>query len=164
MQVGILSDTHGYIHPSVFDFFREVDEIWHAGDLGPGVLEQLMAVKPVRAVYGNIDGREIRAVCSESFVFTIEEVTVFMVHIGGTPGSYDRKVLATLLSKKPQMLVCGHSHILKVMFDKKHNLLFVNPGAAGKYGWHKSITAIRLTISGGSFSDMEVLDVPRNSG
>jgi putative phosphoesterase len=126
------------------------------------VLEQLQQYKPFRAVYGNIDGREIRIACPETALFTVEQVKVMMVHIGGSPGRYDRKIQPVLFLQKPNLFVCGHSHILKVMFDKKHDVLFINPGAAGKYGWHKSYTAIRLKIDGNSFKDFEVLDIPRS--
>lgn len=161
-RVGILSDTHGYLHPGVTGFFSEVNEIWHAGDIGTiDVLDALNGLKPVRAVYGNIDGREVRHACPEIVQFAVEGVSVVMTHIGGYPGRYAPGVRAILERSQPRLFVCGHSHILKVMYDRKLNLLHVNPGSAGKYGFHKSITAVRLVLDGIGMRDLEVLDIPK---
>jgi putative phosphoesterase len=162
LQIGILSDTHGFVHPRVLDFFSGVDEIWHAGDQGNIKLaSQLLDFKPLRAVYGNIDGQDVRIEYPEIQLFQIEQVKVLMIHIGGYPGRYDSSARALIEQEKPKLFICGHSHILKVMYDKKHNLLHINPGAAGKYGIHRSITAVRLIIDNGNMRDLEVLDIPR---
>ena len=161
-KIGILSDTHGFIHPHVLEFFSTADEIWHAGDIGDlRVARDLMKIKPLKAVHGNIDGHEIRLEFPERQLFRIEEVKVLMVHIGGYPGRYDRHALQMIEQERPGLFICGHSHILKVMYDKKHELLHVNPGSAGKYGLHNSITAVRLIMDGGNMRDLEVLDIPR---
>jgi hypothetical protein len=162
LQIGILSDTHGFVHPRVLEFFAGVDEIWHAGDQGNiNLANQLRDLKPLRAVYGNIDGQDVRIEYPEIQLFQIEQVKVLMTHIGGYPGRYDYKARLLIEKEKPNLFVCGHSHILKVMYDKKHSLLHINPGAAGKYGIHRSITAVRLFIDNGNMRDLEVLDIPR---
>lgn len=161
-KIGILSDTHSYLHPKTFDFFKDVDEIWHAGDIGnEHVVDQLAEFKPLRAVYGNIDSHMLRMRFPEESVFNIENVRVLMTHIGGYPGRYDKRIPAMLRHVKPQLFVTGHSHILKVMYDKKFQLLYINPGAAGKYGFHLSITMVRFIIDGDRMRDLEVLDIPK---
>ncbi len=161
-RIGILSDTHGFVHPRVVAFFAEVDEIWHAGDIGSiGVARQLAGLRPLRAVYGNIDGQELRIEFPENQVFQVEQVRVLMTHIGGYPGRYDPRARRLIAQEKPLLFVAGHSHILKVMYDKQNNLLHINPGAAGKYGIHKSVTAVRLVIDGNNMRDLEVVDIPR---
>jgi putative phosphoesterase len=162
IHIGILSDTHGYLHPRVVDFFAGVDEIWHAGDVGDfSVARQLRELKPLRAVHGNIDGSDVRIEFPEIHIFQVEQVTVLMTHIGGYPGRYNPKVRHLIEKEKPKLFVCGHSHILKVMYDKQYEMLTINPGSAGKYGMHKSITAVRLIIEGDIMHDLEVIDVPR---
>jgi len=161
-RIGILSDTHGTLHPGIINFFDKVDEIWHAGDIGNiQTAEKLEALKPFRAVSGNIDGRDLRIRYKEQMVFISEKVKVFITHIGGYPGRYDPGVRRIMEIEKPGLFVCGHSHILKVFFDKKYDLLHINPGAAGSSGLHRSITAVRLTIDGTDMKDLEVLDIPR---
>lgn len=161
-KIGILSDTHGKLGEEIFDFFKDVDEIWHCGDIGTKeVLDKLMAFKPTRAVYGNIDGQEIRAIVPEHQRFRIEDVDVWITHIGGYPGKYDRRVRDEIRQNPPDLFVCGHSHILKVMNDKKLNLLHINPGAFGISGMHKSRTAVRFVIDGKDFKNLEVLDIPK---
>jgi putative phosphoesterase len=161
IRIGILSDTHGRLLPKVLNFLSSVDEIWHAGDIGSlEILDELRKIKPLRAVYGNIDGTQVRRECSEELVFTAEDLKVFMTHIGGYPGRYHPKSKKTIEQEKPGLFVCGHSHILKVIFDQKYNMLHINPGAAGIYGIHKSITAVRLIIEGKEMRDLEVLDIP----
>ena len=161
-QIGILSDTHGFIHPRVIEFLSGSDEIWHAGDMGNiGIADQLSRLKPLRAVYGNIDGQDVRTEYPERLVFMAEEVKVVMTHIGGYPGRYDPRARTLIGIEKPLLFVCGHSHILKVMYDKKYSMLVINPGAAGKYGIHKSITAVRLVIDGKNMRDLELIDLPR---
>ena len=162
-RIGILSDTHGTIIPQVFDFFKDVDEIWHAGDLGNiTVAEQLEAFKPLRAVHGNIDDYIIRLQYPEDLFFNVEDVHVYMTHIGGYPGHYMPEVKIILEKKKPDLFVCGHSHILKVIYDKKLNLLHLNPGAAGNSGFQKKTTMIRFAIDGKQFKDMEIFEIDRN--
>lgn len=158
-RIGILSDTHGVIIPQVFDFFKDVDEVWHAGDIGNiETAEQLEAFKPLRAVHGNIDDHIVRLQYPEDLFFQVEDVRVYMTHIGGYPGHYLPEVRYLLQEKRPELYVCGHSHILKVIYDKKLNLLHVNPGAAGLSGFHKKITMIRFAIDGKEIKDMEIFE------
>jgi len=161
-RIGLLSDTHGYLHPKIFEFFTDCDEIWHAGDAGTiGLLDQLQTYKPLRAVYGNIDGHDIRTVWPENQLFTIEQLKVFMTHIGGYPGRYNPRARKIIESEKPGLFISGHSHILKVIPDKKYELLHINPGAAGKNGLHHVITMVRFTIDGKNIKDLEVLELDR---
>ncbi|MEI7980309.1 MAG: metallophosphoesterase family protein [Bacteroidota bacterium] len=163
LHIGLLSDTHGYLHPRVLDFFGKVDEIWHAGDIGDlSVAEQLAGIKLLRAVYGNIDGQDIRLEYPKDLLFTVEKVKALMTHIGGYPGKYDPRIRLLIEKERPKLFVCGHSHILKVIYDKRYDLLHVNPGAAGKYGLHRSITAVRLVLDGGNMRDLEVLELEKN--
>lgn len=163
MKVGILSDTHGTLIPQIFSFFKDVDEIWHAGDIGNiETAEQLAAFKPLRAVYGNTDDHVVRMQYPEDQFFHVENVDVYMTHIGGYPEKYMPEVKNILEHKRPQLYICGHSHILKVMNDRKLDLLHINPGAAGKTGFHNKITMIRMTIEGKNFKDMEIFEIDRN--
>ena len=159
-QIGLLSDTHSYWDERFNQYFADCDEIWHAGDIGSlEVIERLSKIGPVRAVYGNIDGQNIRTTFPEVNRFTIENTTVLMKHIGGYPGKYDKSVKHLLLEEPPQLFISGHSHILKVLFDKKLNLLHINPGAAGKYGFHTIRTIVRFKIDNGNFTDLEVIEL-----
>ncbi|GHT62928.1 phosphoesterase [Bacteroidia bacterium] len=159
-KIGILSDTHGWWDEKFVQYFSECDEIWHAGDIGSEeVLTRLEAIRPVRAVYGNIDGYEIRGLCPETLHFKVEDVEVLMTHIGGYPGKYEPRIRSAIYASPPQLFVCGHSHILKVMYDKGLRMLCVNPGAAGKYGFHNVRTLIRLVIDGGKIRDLEVIEL-----
>lgn len=159
-QIGLLSDTHSYWDERFNQYFADCDEIWHAGDIGSlEVIERLSKIGPVRAVYGNIDGQNIRTLFPEVNRFTIENTTVLMKHIGGYPGKYDKSVKHLLLEEPPQLFISGHSHILKVLFDKKLNLLHINPGAAGKYGFHTIRTIVRFKIDNGNFTDLEVIEL-----
>lgn len=163
-KIGLLSDTHGWIYPGIFEFFEDCDEIWHAGDIGDlATLQKLEAFKPVRAVYGNIDGRDIMLECPEALSFICEGLKVSMKHIGGYPGRYERSALALLDREKPGLFIAGHSHILKIMNDFKRDMLYMNPGAAGKTGLHSLITCIRFRIEGESVRDPEVLEKNRNT-
>ncbi|MEI6886520.1 MAG: metallophosphoesterase family protein [Bacteroidota bacterium] len=162
LRIGIISDTHGRLLPRVLDFLSAADEIWHAGDIGSTeVIDELRKLKPLRAVYGNIDGTSVRSLCPETLLFQVEKLKVLMTHIGGYPGKYHPQSKLLIEREKPGLFVCGHSHILKVMYDKKHSLLHINPGAAGNYGLHHSVTAVRLVIDGNNMKDLEVLDIPR---
>jgi len=146
----------------VSDFFRECDEIWHAGDIGNiATADQLSKLKPFKAVYGNIDGSQLRISFPEHELFYCEEVKVLMIHIGGYPGRYNPKARKLIEDNKPKLFISGHSHILKVMPDKKHKLLHINPGAAGNSGLHKSITMVRFVIDKQEIKDLEVLDIKR---
>jgi len=146
----------------VSDFFRECDEIWHAGDIGNiATADQLSKLKPLKAVYGNIDGSQLRISFPEHELFYCEEVKVLMIHIGGYPGRYNPKARKLIEDNKPKLFISGHSHILKVMPDKKHKLLHINPGAAGNSGLHKSITMVRFVIDKQEIKDLEVLDIKR---
>lgn len=163
MKIGVLSDTHGYLHPEAYSFFNNCDEIWHAGDImDASILDELRLISPcVRAVYGNCDGWDIRRELSESLVFTCEGHKVALMHIVGTPGKYQPEALHIIRTEHPTIFVAGHSHILKIMQDKTHNLLYLNPGAAGRYGWHTRLTMVRLQINGQNLSNLEIYDEPK---
>lgn len=159
-KIGLISDTHGYLDPAVFKHFAEVDEIWHAGDFGNLTLaDELAAFKPLSGVYGNIDGKDVRIVYPENLRFICEEVDVWITHIGGYPNRYNPAIKAEIYANPPALFICGHSHILKVMFDKKINCLHLNPGAAGKQGWHKTRTLLRFNISEKRIHDLEVIEI-----
>lgn len=159
-RIGLLSDTHGYWDERYLKYFDTCDEIWHAGDIGSQeVADRLAAFRPLRAVYGNIDGQDMRLRFPEINRFTLERADVLMKHIGGYPGKYDPSVRQILATQPPQLFISGHSHILKVKYDPKLHLLHINPGAAGKYGFHKVRTLVRFSISEGTFSDLEVIEL-----
>lgn len=159
-RIGLISDTHGHIDPTVAQHFAECNEIWHAGDIGDHtVIEQLEAIKPVRAVFGNIDDKEIQARLPEDLWMTIEGLTIWMTHIGGAPPNYNPRVKKVLKEKTPDIFICGHSHILKIMRDPARNLLFINPGAAGNHGFHHMKTLIRFTLTKGKIENMEVVEL-----
>lgn len=162
-RIGILSDTHGVLLPQLFDFFKDVDELWHAGDIGNiETALQLAAFKPLRAVHGNIDDHIVRLQYPEDLFFQVEDLHVFMTHIGGYPGHYLPEIKYLLQEKKPDLYVCGHSHILKVMYDQQLHLLHINPGAAGNSGFQKVTTMIRLVVDGKTPRDMEIFEKDRN--
>lgn len=159
MRIGLISDTHNFLDPKLFKYFTECDELWHAGDIGTiSVAEKLSAIKPLRAVYGNIDGQDIRKIYPENLKFNCEGVDVWMTHIGGQPGKYYPQIRKELEINPPKLFVCGHSHILKVMFDKKYRMLYMNPGAAGNYGFHKVKTMLRFSIEKSEIKDLEVVE------
>lgn len=159
-RIGILSDTHGFWDDRYLKHLAECDEIWHAGDIGSWeVAEKLAAFRPLRAVYGNIDSGDIRLTYRETNRFTIEGTDVLIKHIGGYPGKYDPSIRQHLFVRPPKLFVCGHSHILKIQYDKTLNLLYINPGAAGRYGFHKVRTLVRFTIDNGAFKDLEVIEL-----
>ncbi len=163
-QIGLLSDTHGALSDRVLRFFENVDEIWHAGDIGNvETADHLSAFKPLRAVYGNIDDHILRRMFPETLRFYCEETEVLMTHIGGYPGHYERHIYQELIKKTPQLFIAGHSHILKVIFDKKLDCLYLNPGAAGNNGFHTVCTALRFKIDGKEIKDMEVLEFERTA-
>lgn len=162
-KIGLLSDTHSYLHPLVQKHFAAMDEIWHAGDLGDtATADALEAMgKPFRAVWGNIDGPELRQRYPETQRFTLEGVDVMMTHIGGYPGKYAPGIRAQLLQHPPKLFICGHSHILKVMPDPQLGLLHMNPGACGIQGWHKVKTLLRFVLDNGNIKDLEVIELPK---
>ena len=166
-KIGLISDTHGYLDEQVIEHFKNCDEIWHAGDFGSielvnhlkSKLEAVNNKAIIRGVYGNIDGQDIRAYFPENLFFTCEGVNVFMKHIGGYPGRYAPGVKDLIIKNNIQLFISGHSHILKVMYDEKTNCLHMNPGAAGKQGWHKTKTLIRFIIDGKEMKDCEVIEL-----
>lgn len=159
-RIGILSDTHSWWDEKYIHHFADCDEIWHAGDIGNGlIIDRLENICPVRAVYGNIDGQDIRQRFSEVLKFEIEECTVIMKHIGGYPGKYDCYIKNRLYNEKPDLFVAGHSHILKVQYDRLIDCMHINPGAAGKQGWQQVRTLIKLTVDGKSIKDLEVIEL-----
>ena len=160
IKVGLLSDTHGWWDEKYAAYFHVCDEIWHAGDIGSlSVANNLAAIKPLRAVYGNIDGQDLRITYPKIAHFTVEEVQVMMTHIGGYPGRYEPAIRAELYDTRPQLFISGHSHILKVMFDKRLNCLHINPGAAGKSGFQTVRTLIRFVIDNTQIKDLEVIEL-----
>lgn len=162
-RIGILSDTHCALIPQLFDFFKDVDELWHAGDIGNiETADALAQFKPLRAVHGNIDDHVVRMQYPEDLFFHIEDVDVYMTHIGGYPGRYMPEVRRILQDKKPDLFISGHSHILKVMYDKQLNLLHINPGAAGNSGFHNKVTFVRMVVDGKTFKDLEIFELDRN--
>lgn len=161
-RIGLLSDTHGYLDKRVFEYFKHVDEIWHAGDIGSAeVLQALREFKPTRAVYGNMDSGDVRYSLSEFYRFRIEDVNVLMTHIGGYPGRYNPWLLPMFAKEKPNLFVCGHSHILKVQYDSTYGFLTMNPGAAGKQGWQTVQTLLRFTIDKEKIMDLEVIELAK---
>ena len=159
-HIGLISDTHNYLDPTIFEHFKTCDEIWHAGDFGSSsIADELNSFKPLRGVYGNIDGYDIKSVYPEQLVFMCEDVKIMIRHIGGYPPKYNPETKKEIIINQPQLFISGHSHILKVMLDEKLNCLHINPGAAGIYGWHKIRTLIRFAINGKNIQDCEVIEL-----
>ena len=159
-RIGLLSDTHGHLDEAVYRYFAECDEVWHAGDIGTvEVSDRLAAFKPFKAVYGNIDGTELRKIHPAVLSFQCEQMNVLILHIGGFPGKYSPEARKEIIETKPNLFICGHSHILKVMFDKKYNLLHMNPGAAGNHGFHKVKTLLRFTIDATQVKNLEAIEI-----
>lgn len=159
-RIGLISDTHNFLDDNVFKHFEQCDEIWHAGDFGTSAIsDKLKAFRPLRGVYGNIDGQDIRSEFPEKLRFTCEGVNVFMMHIGGYPGRYTLPAKTELFGDPPQLFISGHSHILKVIYDDKIKCLHMNPGAAGNHGWHKVRTIIRFVIDGKDMKQCEVIEL-----
>lgn len=158
-KILLLSDTHGYIDDAILKYVKQADEVWHAGDIGDlQVTDAIQKLKPLRAVYGNIDDEKIRLEFPENNRFLCEEVAVWITHIGGYPPKYNNRVLPEITTNPPKIFIAGHSHILKVMHDKKRNILHINPGAIGKHGFHKVRTMIRFTINLKEIKDLEVIE------
>ncbi len=181
-KIGLISDTHGLLDKRVFEHFAPCDEIWHCGDIGSiEVLQALREFRPTRAVFGNIDGGEVRYSLSEFYRFRVEEINVLMTHIGGYPGKYnpwlipwfEKSLKVKMQNEKCEMqnelikdsidlFVCGHSHILKVQYDNRYKFLTLNPGAAGKSGWQTVQTLLRFTIDGKAIDNLEVIELERH--
>lgn len=158
-RIGLISDTHGYFHPKLEKLFAQCDEIWHAGDVGNyEVIEQLEKLKPLKGVYGNIDGQTVRTRFPKNLRFTCEGVDVWITHIGGYPNRYNQEIRAEITNNPPKLFICGHSHILRVMYDEKLQLLHINPGAAGQQGFHKVKTIVRFTLDNNEIKDLEVVE------
>ena len=159
-KILLISDTHGHLDDAILKYVNQADEVWHAGDIGIAVIsDELIKLKPLRAVYGNIDDHELRSIFKEDLRFNCEGVKVFMTHIGGYPGNYNNRVRKLLQKERPKLFICGHSHILKVMYDKKLSILHMNPGAAGVFGFHKIRTLLRFTIDKGKIDNVEVVEL-----
>ncbi|MDJ1497400.1 metallophosphoesterase family protein [Cytophagaceae bacterium DM2B3-1] len=161
MKIGLISDTHSFLDPKVFDYFQHCDEIWHAGDIGESeVINQLENFKPVRAVYGNIDAPEIRQKYPENQRFVCENSDIWITHIGGYPPRYNPKVLKLLKDNPPNIFICGHSHILRVMPDQQFgNFIYMNPGAAGQEGFHSIRTILRFDLENKKISNLEAIEL-----
>ncbi len=159
-KILLLSDTHSFLDPKIIKYINDADEVWHAGDIGAlDVCAQIESLKPLRAVHGNIDGTEIRKAYPEDLIFTMEDVKVFITHIGGYPGAYKPQIKAKIKEIKPALFICGHSHILKVMHDKEFDLLHMNPGAAGVHGFHQVKTLLRFTMDQGQIKDLDAIEL-----
>ncbi|MXV51213.1 YfcE family phosphodiesterase [Pedobacter sp. HMF7647] len=160
VKIGLISDTHNYLDDLVFKYFDDRDEIWHAGDFGSIELaDRLANFKPLKGVFGNIDGKDIRLTYPENLRFMCESVDVWMTHIGGYPDKYSPKIRAEIYRNPPKLFITGHSHILKVIYDKKISCLHMNPGAAGKQGWHRLRTLLRFNIIEDRILDLEIIEL-----
>ena len=166
MKIGLMSDTHSFLDDKVFEYFAEVDEIWHAGDIGStAVADALESFKPMRAVYGNIDNQQLRHRYLENMIFDIDGYKVVMTHIGGYPNKYPAAIKQLLIREKPHLFICGHSHILKIMPDKTLNLLHINPGACGNEGFHHVKTLVRFELINAKIQHLQVIEIgPRGRG
>ena len=165
MRVGLLSDSHGFLDEAIFAYFEKCDEVWHAGDFGPvEVLDRLKAFKPLRGVFGNIDGADVRSQLGGDLEWRCEDVRVYMTHIGGYPGSYQARAKRELAKRSPDLFICGHSHIARITRDPKLKLLHMNPGACGRMGWHLIRTVLRFRIDGDKISHVELIELGTRTG
>ena len=163
-RIGLMSDTHSFLDPKIYTYFADVDEIWHAGDVGSlEVIDELRKFKPLKGVYGNIDDYSIRKEFPEFERFKCEDVEVLITHIGGRPGKYSKPALEEIIKKSPKLFICGHSHILLVKMDPKFNMLCMNPGACGVKGFHNVKTLLRFSISGDRIHDLEVVEIGKRT-
>ena len=161
-KILLLSDTHGHVDDHMIKYLKKSDEVWHAGDIGTTqVTDTILSLKPLRAVFGNIDNHELRLSFPEELLFKCEDLNIYMTHIGGRPGRYAKGISEKIKSIKPKIFICGHSHILKIQYDKVNQLLFINPGAIGKHGFHKVRTMVRFEIDKSDIKNMEVIEVKR---
>ncbi|MGY0407711.1 MAG: metallophosphoesterase family protein [Polaribacter sp.] len=159
-KILLLSDTHSFIDAQIIKFVKQADEVWHAGDIGNlQVTDTIKKYKPLRAVYGNIDDKDARAEFLLDEKFELEKVTVWITHIGGYPNKYEQRIRDEIREKPPKIFIAGHSHILKVQYDKKLNLLHLNPGAAGNYGFHKIRTMLRFVLDNGEIKNLEIIEL-----
>lgn len=164
-KIGVLSDTHAYLNPKLFTFFESCNELWHAGDIGNlNIAKELADFKPLKAVHGNIDDTETRNIYPAHQRFCIDNTTIWITHIGGYPGKYYKGIEEEIKNSPPDIFICGHSHILKVIYDKKLKLMHINPGAAGKFGLHQICTAIRFDLEERTPKNLEILEFLKNSG
>jgi uncharacterized protein len=166
MKIGLLSDTHGYLDAKIFEHFRGCDEVWHAGDIGNvSTLEKLTSFKPLRAVFGNIDDKDVQTRCSEDLFFNCEGLSVWITHIGGSPPRYNPRIKQRLRSHTPDIFICGHSHVLRIAKDPaRGGLLYINPGAAGNQGFHHTKTLVRFELSAREIKNMEVIELGKRGG
>ena len=163
MKIGLLSDTHSIIDKRILKFFKNCDEIWHAGDIGTiKTLESLEKFKKIRAVYGNIDNHQIRKEVNEFLLLKYEKLVILIIHIAGKPPKYNKITYNLIKKHKPNILICGHSHILKIHRDKENDILIINPGASGNLGFHKFKTAIRFNIINSNIKNLEIIELKRN--
>ena len=161
-KILLLSDTHGHVDDHMIKYLKKSDEVWHAGDIGTTqVTDTISSLKPLRAVFGNIDNHELRLSFPKELLFECEDINIYMTHIGGRPGRYAKGISEKIKSIKPKIFICGHSHILKIQYDKVNQLLFINPGAIGKHGFHKVRTMVRFEIDKSDIKNMEVIEVKR---
>lgn len=161
-KILLISDSHSYIDKQILKFVNLADEVWHAGDIGNLIVtDTIEKFKPLRAVYGNIDDKDARAEFPLDNKFTLEDVSVWITHIGGYPGKYNQRIRKELKENPPKIFISGHSHILKVQFDKKLNLLHLNPGACGKHGFHTTRTMLRFELSKGEIKNLEVIELAK---
>ncbi|AXT19289.1 YfcE family phosphodiesterase [Flavobacteriaceae bacterium AU392] len=162
-KILLLSDTHSYIDDDILKYVKQADEVWHAGDIGDlKVADSIKSLKPLRAVYGNIDDAKVRMEFPEHNRFICEGMNIWITHIGGYPNRYDIRVKDAIIKNPPDIFICGHSHILKVMRDKKLNILHMNPGAVGKHGFHKARTMLRFEVNNGTIENLEVIEFKRH--
>ena len=161
-KILLLSDTHGHVDDHMMKYVKESDEVWHAGDIGTTQgTDTIASLKPLRAVFGNIDNHELRLSFPEELLFECEDINIYMTHIGGRPSRYAKGISEKIKSIKPKIFICGHSHILRIQYDKVNQLLFINPGAIGKHGFHKVRTMVRFEIDKSDIKNMEVIEVKR---
>ena len=161
-RIGLLSDTHSFLDPAVLKHFKKCDEIWHAGDIGNlTITDKLREFAILKAVYGNIDNSIIRSEFSDTLYFKCEEINILMTHIGGYPGNYNKNILPIIKEKKIDLFICGHSHILKVIYDKKYNLLHLNPGALGNFGIHQVKTLIKFDVEKKNIKNLKIIEIPK---
>ncbi|WPP52141.1 metallophosphoesterase family protein [Catalinimonas niigatensis] len=161
MKILLFSDTHSYIDETILSYCEMADEVWHAGDIGDfSLVERIQEIKPLRAVYGNIDGEAVRSTYPEDLWFEVEGLSIWMTHIGGYPPRYNSRVRKVLSGRQPDIFVCGHSHILKVLRDQeRRGMLCLNPGAAGKHGFQKVRTMLRFELQSGKVKGMEAIEL-----
>ena len=161
-KILLLSDTHSYIDDQILKFVQQADEVWHAGDIGDlSVTDAIKKIKPLRAVFGNIDDKDASTEFPLDAKFTVEKVSVWMTHIGGYPNKYNQRIREEITKNPPKIFIAGHSHILKVVYDKKLNLLHLNPGAAGNHGFHKVRTMLRFDLDNGDIKNMEIIELAK---